>query len=211
MASVAGNGQSGLVCAGVMRVSASMPSVSVTAEASTRGCAAIARVGFSSSQSDGSDEAAPVPCSGIERQILVHCARAFCSQAGSLRIRACAAASCSSTVLSISGLICAGTLTRAPATVRLVSPRLTCAARLGSTRQVGGELRPRGDGDVAVDVGVGVEVLDVDAADLLAGLAADQADEASRPRRRLRDSEPVTFSVPVTASTATSRPGRRWP
>ena len=32
-----------------------MPSVSVTAEASTRGCAAIARVGFSSSHSGGID------------------------------------------------------------------------------------------------------------------------------------------------------------
>ena len=59
-----GNGQSGLVCAEVMRVSASMPSVTVTAEASTRGCAAMARVGRNSSQSGGSVEAAPVPCSG---------------------------------------------------------------------------------------------------------------------------------------------------
>jgi hypothetical protein len=50
-----GNGQSGVVCAEVMRVSASRPSVSVTAEASTRGCAAMARVGRSSSQSGGSD------------------------------------------------------------------------------------------------------------------------------------------------------------
>jgi len=80
MTMVAGNGHSGLVCAGVMRVSASMPSVTVTPAASTRGCAAMARVGRSSSQSGGEDEAAPVPCSGIERQALAHCARAFCSR-----------------------------------------------------------------------------------------------------------------------------------
>ena len=80
MAMVAGNGQVGLVSAGVMRVSASMPSVSVTAEASTRGCAAIARVGRSSSHSAGIVEPAPVPCSGIERQALAHCTRAFCSK-----------------------------------------------------------------------------------------------------------------------------------
>ncbi len=113
---VAGNGQFGLVCTGVMRVSASMPSVSVTAEASTLGWAAIARVGRSSSHSAGSDEVAPVPCSGIERQALAHWIRAFCSSAGSFFIRACATAICSATFLSISGLTCAGTLTRAPAT-----------------------------------------------------------------------------------------------
>ena len=91
MVILAGNGQSGLVCTEVMRVSASTPSVSVTAEASTRGCAAIARVGRSSSQSAGSEEAAPVPCSGIERQALAHCARALRSSEGSLRIRSCTA------------------------------------------------------------------------------------------------------------------------
>jgi hypothetical protein len=91
MVILAGNGQSGLVCTEVMRVSASMPSASVTAEASTRGCAAIARVGRSSSQSAGSDAAVPVPCSGIERQALAHCARAPRSSDGSLRIRSCSA------------------------------------------------------------------------------------------------------------------------
>ena len=91
MVMVAGNGQFGLVSTGVMRVSASMPSVSVSACASTRGWAAIARVGRNSSHSAGSDEPAPVPCSGIERQALAHCARALCSNAGSLRIRACTA------------------------------------------------------------------------------------------------------------------------
>ena len=56
-----------------------------------RGCAAIARVGRISSHSGGNDEAAP--CSGIERQAWpiapAHCV----SSAGSLRIRACTAAS----------------------------------------------------------------------------------------------------------------------
>jgi len=120
-----GNGQSGLVCVEVIRVSASMPTVSVTADASTCGCAAIARVGRSSSQSAGSVEAAPAPCSWIERQALAHCTRAFCSNARSLRIRAPNASSWSATVLSISGLTCAGTLTRAPAIERLLSPRVT--------------------------------------------------------------------------------------
>ena len=90
---VAGNGQTGLVSTGVTRVSASMPSVSVTADASTRGWAAIARVGRNSSHSARSVELGPVPCSGIERQALAHCARALFSNAGSLRIRACTTAS----------------------------------------------------------------------------------------------------------------------
>ena len=89
IAMVAGNGQLGLVSTGVMRVSASMPSVRISACASTRGWAAIARVGRSSSHSAGSDELAPVPCSGIERQALAHCTLALFSKAGSLRIRAC--------------------------------------------------------------------------------------------------------------------------
>ena len=134
-----------------------MPSVSVTAEASTRGCAAIARVGRNSSQSGGSDDAAPVPCSGIERQALAHCARAFCSNAGSLRIRACTRGDLSATVLSISGLTCAGTLTRAPATERLVSPRLTCAAKFGSMRQDAASFGRAVIDDVALDLGAGVE------------------------------------------------------
>ena len=92
MVMVAGNGQAGLVSTGVMRVSASMPSVSVTADASTRGWAAIARVGRSSSHSAGNVELAPVPCSGIERQALAHCVRALFSKAGSLRICACTTA-----------------------------------------------------------------------------------------------------------------------
>ena len=60
---------------------------------------------------------------------------------------------------------------------------------------VRGELRPRGDGDVALDLGAGVEVLDVDAADLFGDIAAEQAAQriADRagclPRQRARDVE----------------------
>src|SRR4029077_6278249 len=70
---LSGNGQSGLVWVAVTRVSASMPSQSVTARAATRGCAAIARTGFISSHSGGSAAEDPAPCSGIERQALIHC------------------------------------------------------------------------------------------------------------------------------------------
>ena len=44
-------------------------------------------------------------------------------------------------------------------------------------RQLRGDFRPRGDDDVALDLGAGVEVLDVDAADLLGDIAAEQAAE----------------------------------
>src|SRR6516164_9241648 len=132
---LSGKGQSGLVSLGVMRVSASIPMVSVSAEASTRGCAAMARVGFTSSQNMGDDEVASGSSSGTERQAMAHCARAVRSRIGSLRMRSATMLSCSPTVLSITGFIWAGTLTRAPATARLVSPRLTCAPRLGSRCQ----------------------------------------------------------------------------
>ena len=45
ISSVAGNGHSGLVSVGTIRVSASTPISNVTASASIRGCAAIARLG----------------------------------------------------------------------------------------------------------------------------------------------------------------------
>ena len=130
---------------------------------------------------------------------------------GSLRIRADTASICSPTVLSITGLTCAGTLTRAPATERLVSPRLTCAGEIGLEVPGRGEFRPRGDGDAALDFGVGVELLDIDAADLLGGLVAEQAaervaDRAGRLRRqRARDVQRCRSA----ASPATARPGRR--
>jgi len=40
-----------------------------------------------------------------------------------------------------------------------------------------GKFGPRGDGDAALDFRVGVDVLDIDAADLLGGVAAEQAAE----------------------------------
>ena len=189
MSMVAGNGQDGLVSAGVMRVSASMPSVSVTVrgiDARLRGDRP-RRPQFQPQRRHR--RAGVVPCSGIERQALAHCTRAFCSKAGSLRMRACTSAICSATFLSISGLTCAGTLTRAPATLRLVSPRLTCAARFGSMRQFAAIFGRADDDDVALDLGAGVEVLDVHAADLLGDVAAEQAaervaDRAGRLRRQ---------------------------
>ena len=79
--------------------------------------------------------------------------------------------------------------------------------QIGLDAPGGGKLRPRGDGDVALDLGAGVEVLDVDAADLLGDIAAEQAAERVADRAGcLGVSEPVTFSVPVSgvASDSTS-------
>src|SRR5580704_15576499 len=70
---LSGNGQSGLVSVGVMRVSASIPIVTVTLLASTFGWAAMAFVGFTSSHSAGIVAVDPAPSSGIERQALAHC------------------------------------------------------------------------------------------------------------------------------------------
>src|SRR5579859_1947191 len=117
--SFSGNGHIGVVSFGVMRVSASMPRVIMIVVALTLGCTATARVGRNSSHSGGA-EALPA-VSGIERQALLHWMRALRSNEGSLRIRLPAASIWSATFLSITGLICAGTLTRAPATARLVS------------------------------------------------------------------------------------------
>ena len=131
MASVAGNGHSGLVCAAVTRVSVAMPSVSVKAPFSIFGCAASARVGRSSSHSP----CTATPCSGIERHSRVHSCRALRSSAPLLRMRCCSCAICSLIALSIIGLTCAGTLTRTPATATELSPSTTCAVRLGSICQ----------------------------------------------------------------------------
>ena len=192
-----------------MRVSASMPSVSVTADASTCGCAAIARVGRSSSHSGGSDEETPVPCSGTERQAFAHCIRAFCSSTGSLRIRACVAAIWSATDLSISGLTCAGTLTRAPATERLVSARLTCAARLGSIRQAAASLGR----EVMVTLPL-ISALTLRFLMLTLPIFLPTSPPSSPPSASptapvaFADSEPVTFSVPVRAVASDST---SWP
>src|SRR5262245_11663287 len=197
MVSVAGNGQSGLVSAGVMRVSASRPIVSVIAEESTRGCAAIARVGFSSSHSGGRPEPL-VPCRGIERQALAHCARAFCSKVGSFFIRACAAASCSATCLSMTGLTCAGTLMRAPPALRLVSPRLTCAARLGSMRQAAANFGRDVTTTLPLISPETLRFLMLMPPSCLAALAPSRPPMASLTASfAFADSEPVTLSVPV--------------
>ncbi len=117
----------------------------------------------------------------------------------------------SATVLSISGLTCAGTLTRAPATERLVSPRSTCAARLGSTCQAAPSFGREVIDDVALDLRAGVERLDVHAADLLGDIAAEQAAErvADRARGLRRTASPWHSAFPSAASPATAHPGRR--
>lgn len=68
--SFSGNGHSGVVCFGVMRVSASMPTVMVIAVALTLGCTATARVGRISSHNGGAEP--PLVCNGIDRQALAH-------------------------------------------------------------------------------------------------------------------------------------------
>ena len=211
---LSGNGQSGLVCAEVMRVSASMPSVTVTADASTLRLRPRSR-GSAAAPATAAAASKPRRClaAGSSGRPWPIAPARSARTAGSLRIRAATASIWSATVLSISGLTCAGTLTRAPATERLVSPRLTCAGQIRLEVPGRGELRPRGDGDVALDLGVGVERLDVDAADLLGGVAAEQAaervaDRAGRLRRqRARDVQRSRSA----ASPATARPGRRSP
>ena len=87
--SAAGNGQSGLVALGTIRVCDATPTVSVTALPSILGWAAKAFIGFTSSHSLGRPVAPPP--SGIERHIFAHCARAARSMKGSLRSRASSA------------------------------------------------------------------------------------------------------------------------
>ena len=209
MSILAGNGQLGLVSAEVMRVSASMPSVTVTAEASTLGCIAIARFGLSSSQSGGKVEPAPVPCSGMERQALAHCVRAFCSKLRSLRTRASTAVTCSATVLSIRGLTCAGTLTRAPATTRLVSPSVTCAARFGSRCQAAASFGREVKVTVPLISALALSDLMFTLPICLATLPPSTPASASPTAPvAFDDSEPVTLSFPVSgvASDSTSWP-----
>ena len=129
----AGNGQTGCVCVGTMRVSTCTPTVSVTLRASTCGCAAAARTGRISSHRLGR----PVlpPPSGMARHILVHCSRAVRSIIGSLRSRACRLAICALTSRSIKGLASLAMLIFTPASVSALSPSATWAVRLGSRRQ----------------------------------------------------------------------------
>ncbi len=76
-----------------------------------------------------------------------------------------------------------------------------------------GELGPRGDGDVALDLGVGVECLDIHAADLLGDVAAEQtADARRRPRRSPSTTASPSHSAFRSAAwSATAHPGRRSP
>ena len=135
ISSVAGNGHSGLVSFGTMRVSASTPTTSVTASASTRGCAAIARVGRNSSQRFGSP--APVALIASERQSFAHSRRATRSRNGSLRSRSCSRATCSLTCRSSSGRTSLDTFSRTPTMVMLASAIEKCVVRFGSSRQAG--------------------------------------------------------------------------
>src|SRR6266702_6546320 len=195
---LSGNGQSGLVGVVVTRVSASRPSSSVTFCASTRGCAAIARTGFISSQSGGSAVEEPVPCSGIERQALAHCTFAFSRRLGSLRIRSETTLSCSPTVLSISGFTCAGTLTLAPATERLVSPRLTWAPRLGSKCQFAASFGREVTTTLPLISALAFRFLILTAPICLAALPPSTLPSASPSAPvAFDDSDPVTFSLPV--------------
>src|SRR4051794_41875335 len=83
---LSGNGQSGLVGVEVTRVSASRPSSRVTACASTRGCAAMARIGFISSQSGGGAGGGAQPCRRGEGQGFARCRFPFPPQVGSVGV-----------------------------------------------------------------------------------------------------------------------------
>jgi hypothetical protein len=98
----------------------------------------------------------------------------------------------------MTGFTCAGTLTRAPATEKLVSPKFTCAAKFGSMRQLGAIFGRA--------VMVTLPLISALAfSDLMFTLPICFA--ISPPSRLPRaspsapvafaDSEPVTFSVPV--------------
>src|SRR5215471_9394055 len=204
-----GKGQSGLVCIGVIRVSALIPTVSVTAEASTRGCAAIACVGLISSHSGGIAAVVPVSCKGIERQALAHCRRALCSSVGSLRIFALTASSCSLTALSMKGLTCAGTLTCAPDSERLVSPSETCAPKFGSTCQAAATLGRAVTVTLPLISALALSALMLTLPICLAALAPSKLPMASVTAPvAFDDNEPVTFSLPVSGvdSDSTSSP-----
>src|SRR4051812_3251064 len=195
---LSGNGQSGLDGVEITRVSSSRPSSSVTFCASTRGCAAMARVGFISSQSGGSAAEDPEPCSGIERQALAHCSFAFSRSDGSLRMRSETMLICSPTVLSISGFTCAGTLTLAPATARLVSPRLTWAPRLGSRCQAAASFGREVTTTLPLISALAFRFLMLTAPICFAALPPSTLLNASPSAPvAFDDSDPDTFSLPV--------------
>ena len=131
----AGNGQSGLVSFGTMRVSACTPSVRITQSAMIFGCAAKARVGRTSSHRFGAP-ARGLP-SEIERHICVHCLRAAISSVRSLRSLLERLPICSFTVLSSSGFTSLETLSLMPATACRRRRSRRWPVRLGSIRQFG--------------------------------------------------------------------------
>src|SRR5712671_623322 len=107
--------------------------------------------------------------------------------------------------LSISGLICAGTLTRAPATLRLESPRLTWPARLGSMRQPAAIF-----GRAVITILPLISALALRFLMLMPPIRL-AASPPSRPPIAsptapvaFDDSEPVTFSMPVSGVVSVS-------
>ena len=111
------------------------------------------------------------------------------------------------TVLSITGFICAGTLTRAPATDRLVSPKFTCAARLGSMRQFAASCGRAVIATLPLISALALSVLMLMLPICLAALPPSRPPSTSPTAPvTFDDSDPVTFSVPVSgvASDSTS-------
>ena len=119
--------------AGRMRVSACTPSVTVTLLASTRGCAAKARVGRVSSHKGGKPSADDP--SGIERHIFVHSRRAAFSMKRSSRMRAASATIWSDIARSISDFTSRAPFSFTPPSWILASARSVRPTRLASSRQ----------------------------------------------------------------------------
>ena len=122
-------------------------------------------------------------------------------------MRACTSAICSATFLSINGFTCAGTLTRAPATLRLELLRLTCAARLGSMRQFAAIFGRAVMTTLPLISALALRFLMFTLPICFATLPPSRPPSASPTAPvAFADSEPVTFSVPVSgvASDSTS-------
>src|SRR3954462_8784549 len=101
-------------------------------------------------------------------------------------------------VLSISGLICAGTLTRAPATETLVSPIVTWAARFGSRCQAAASLGREVKVMLPLISALPLSDLILTLPICLATLLPSNPPSASLTAPvALEEREPVTFSFPV--------------
>src|SRR6266404_450885 len=110
-------------------------------------------------------------------------------------------------VLSIRGLTCAGTLTRAPAIERLVSPRVTCAARFGSKCQAAASFGRAVMVTLPLISALALSALMLTLPICLATLPPSRPPSASLTAPvAFDDSEPVAFSAPVSgvASDSTS-------